>query len=56
MENRELAALHSKLIVYRSKLQSAKAKGDVEQARQWLEGIATLKKKIALCAVAPPQS
>ncbi len=25
-------------------------------ARQWLEGIATLKKKIALCAVAPPQS
>ena len=47
MDNRELAALHSKLVIYRNGLQSAKAKGDLDKARQWLEGIATLKKKIA---------
>ena len=48
--NRELAAMHSKLEVYRRGLQSAKAKGDLAKARQWLESIAALKKEIAHCA------
>lgn len=55
MNNRELAAMHSKLVIYRSRLQNAKAKGDLDQARQWLEGIAALKKQIARCAAASPQ-
>lgn len=53
MDNRELAALHSKLIIYRNGLQTAKAKGDLDKARQWLEGIASLKKKIAHEAAQP---
>ena len=32
MDNRELAALHSKLVIYRNGLQSAKAKGDLDKA------------------------
>lgn len=47
MDNRELAALHSKLIIYRNGLQNAKAKGDLDKAREWLEGIASLKREIA---------
>ena len=47
MDNRELAALHSKLVIYRNGLQNAKARGDLDKARQWLEGIAALKKQIA---------
>ena len=47
MDKRELAALHSKLIIYRNGLQNAKAKGDLDKARQWLEGIAALKRQIA---------
>jgi len=57
MDNRELAALHSKLVIYRNGLQTAKAKGDLDKARQWLEGIATLKRQIARGAMAdPPQT
>ena len=56
MDNRELAALHSKLVIYRNGLQTAKAKGDLDKARQWLEGIATLKRKIAHSSIQPPQS
>ena len=47
MDNRELAALHSKLVIYRNGLQSAKAKGDLDKAREWLEGIASLTREIA---------
>ena len=47
MDNRELAALHSKLVIYRNGLQSAKAKGDLDKAREWLEGIASLMREIA---------
>ena len=50
MKNRELAVMHSKLEIYRRGLQAAKAKGDLNKARQWLESIATLKKEIAHCA------
>ena len=50
MKNRELAVMHSKLEVYRHGLQAAKAKGDLDKARQWLESIAALKKEIAHCA------
>jgi len=57
MDSRELAALNSKLIIYRNGLQTAKAKGDLDKARQWLEGIAALKRKIALgMAADPPQT
>ena len=42
MDNRELAALHSKLVIYRNGLQNAKARGDLDKARQWLERIAAL--------------
>ena len=56
MDNRELAALHSKLVIYRNGLQTAKAKGDLDKARQWLEGIAALKRKIAHSSIQPPQS
>lgn len=54
MENRELAALHSKLIIYRNGLQNAKAKGDLDKAREWLEGIASLKREIAHHRTAAP--
>ena len=47
MDNRELAVLHSKLVIYRNGLQSAKARGDLDKAREWLEGIASLKREIA---------
>jgi len=47
MDNKELAVLHSKLVIYRNGLQSAKARGDLDKAREWLEGIAALKKEIA---------
>jgi hypothetical protein len=50
MKNRELAVMHSKLEIYRRGLQAAKAKGDLNKARQWLESIAALKKEIAHCA------
>ena len=57
MDNRELAVLHSKLVIYRNGLQSAKAKGDLDKAREWLEGIAALKKEIAQSrSVAAPKS
>ena len=42
--------MHSKLAVYRRGLQTAKAKGDLVKARQWLEGIAALKKEISRCS------
>ena len=44
MDNRELAALHSKLVIYRNGLQNAKARGDLDKARQWLEGIAASRR------------
>ena len=47
MENRELAAMHSKLAIYRNGLQTAKAKGDLDKARRWMESIVALKKEIA---------
>ncbi len=47
MDNRELAVLHSKLVIYRNGLQNAKARGDLDKAREWLEGIAALKREIA---------
>ena len=50
MKNQELAVMHSKLAVYRRGLQTAKAKGDLVKARQWLEGIAALKKEISRCS------
>lgn len=53
MDNKELAVLHSKLVIYRNGLQSAKAKGDLDKAREWLEGIAALKKEIAHRRSAP---
>ena len=56
MDNRELAALHSKLVIYRNGLQNAKARGDLDKARQWLEGIAALKKQIAHRDDVPPKS
>lgn len=56
MKDRELAAMHSKLVIYRTRLQEAKAKGDLDQARQWLEGIAALKKRIRSVSTDSPQT